>query len=399
MVPFRRFTIAALIVAVASVSLAEDAPPVLSILTQQLAKTDDSNLQLNLLRGMNAALKGRRGVTPPPEWKAVAAKLAQSPNQEIRDLLQSLGTVFGSSDAFASLRKTAVDDKADVSARKKALEALVNGKDAETAPLLKKLIEKPGPLRADAIRGLATFGEKETVEYLMGFYDGFNPEERQAALGTAAARQEWARSIGWVIDRGGVPKKDISVPLIRQLRNYKDEALDRILDRHFGKMAGGSADKQAEIAKFKQWITAEFVNAGNASKGREVYSRTCALCHKLFDAGMEIGPELTGSNRTDIDYLLQNIVDPNALIGEDYQLNTVELKDGRMLAGMVKGHDENTLTLRTMTEQVTVPSPDVKTKTVSPMSMMPEGLLGALPREDVQNLFKYLASPTQVPLP
>jgi putative heme-binding domain-containing protein len=114
---------------------------------------------------------------------------------------------------------------------------------------------------------------------------------------------------------------------------------------------------------------------------------------------MEIGPELTGSNRTDIDYLLQNIIDPNALIGEDYQLNTVELKDGRMLVGMVKGQDVNTLTLRTMTEQVTVPASDVKAKTVSPMSMMPEGLLPAMPREDVQNLFRYLSSPTQVPLP
>jgi hypothetical protein len=131
----------------------------------------------------------------------------------------------------------------------------VNGKDADTPVLLRKLIEAPGPLRADAIRGLATFGEKETVQYLMNYYDGFTPEERQAALGTAAARREWAQAIGAVIDRGGIPKKDISVPLLRQLRGYKDEDLDRVLDKHFGKMAGGSADKQAEIAKIKEWLT------------------------------------------------------------------------------------------------------------------------------------------------
>ena len=154
--------VAAAVLGIATGAYADETPPVLSILTQQLAKSDDPNLQLNLLRGMNAALKGRRGVTPPPEWKVVSAKLAQSPNQEVRDLVQSLGTVFGSSDAFAALRKTAVDEKAGVDARKKALEALVNGKDADTPALLKKLIETPGPLRATAIRGLATFGEKET---------------------------------------------------------------------------------------------------------------------------------------------------------------------------------------------------------------------------------------------
>src|SRR5215217_7418292 len=115
------------VAAVASsfVAVAQETPPVLSILTQQLAKTEDANLQLNLLRGMNAALKGRRGVTPPPEWQAVSAKLGQSPNHEVRDLLQSLGTVFGSSDAFAASRKTAADEKSDLATRKKALEALV----------------------------------------------------------------------------------------------------------------------------------------------------------------------------------------------------------------------------------------------------------------------------------
>jgi len=392
----------ALVAVALTVSLplrADDPPSVLSILTQQLAKTEDANLQLNLLRGMNAALKGRRGVTPPPEWKAVSAKLSQSPSPEVKELVQSLGTIFGSSDAFAALRTTAADEKAEVAARKKALEALVNGKDADTPALLRKLIETPGPLRADAIRGLATFGDKETVPYLMKFYNGFTPEERQAALGTAGARREWAQALGAVIDQGTIPRKDVSVPLVRQLRGYKDEALDRVLDKHFGKIAGGSPDKQAEIAKIKEWLTTDFVKAGNPSKGREVFSRTCALCHKLFDGGAEIGPELTGSNRTDIDYLLQNIVDPNALIGEDYQLNTVELKDGRVLLGMVKAHDANTLTLRTMTEQVTVPAADVKTKTVSPMSMMPEGLLPAMPKEDVQNLFRYLASHAQFPLP
>src|SRR4030095_5323584 len=62
--------------------LAENSPPVLSILTQQIAKTNDAATQLNLLRGMNAALKGRRGVTAPPEWAAVAEKLGKSSHPE-----------------------------------------------------------------------------------------------------------------------------------------------------------------------------------------------------------------------------------------------------------------------------------------------------------------------------
>ena len=45
----------------------------------------------------------------------------------------------------------------------------------------------------------------------------------------------------------------------------------------------------------------------------------------MFDAGGKIGPEIPGAIE-DVDYLLQNILDPNAMIGEDYQLNSITLK-------------------------------------------------------------------------
>jgi putative heme-binding domain-containing protein len=394
-----RSTLVALSLSFAVATAAENSPPVLSILAQQIARTDDPATQLNLLRGMNAALKGRRGVTAPPEWNAVSEKLGKSTNSEVRDLVQSLGTIFGSSDAFAALRKTATDANAPTEQRRKAIESLIAGKDGETPALLRTLIKEPGPLRPDALRGFAAFNEADTVDLIISVYSKLSVEEKRDALGTLASRPAWAKSFVWLLDGQQVPRADVSVTLVRQLRSFKDAGLDNALDRHFGKMSGSGADKQPEIAKIKEWLTPEFVKAGNATHGREVFSRTCALCHKLFEAGMEIGPELTGANRTDIDYLLQNIVDPNALIGADYQLNTIELKDGRVLVGMVRGEDANTLTVRTMTETVTVPGPEVKTKTVSPMSMMPEGLLNVMSKEDARDLFRYLASPQQVPLP
>ncbi|HET6408922.1 MAG TPA: hypothetical protein VFG14_13635 [Chthoniobacteraceae bacterium] len=394
-----RSSLIAFSLAVTVATAAEKPPPVLGILSQQIVKSDDPATQLNLLRGMNAALKGRRGVSAPAEWAAVSEKLGKSSNAEVRDLVQSLGTIFGSSDAFAALRKTAADEKAPVDQRRKAIEALIAGKDAETVALLRTLLKEPGPLRSDALRGLSTFNEPDTVETIVAAYSKLTVEEKRDALGTLASRPAWAKSFVWLLDGQQIPRADISVTLVRQLRSFKDGGLDNALDRHFGKMSGSGADKQPEIAKIKEWLTAEFVKSGSAAHGREVYSRTCALCHKLFDAGMEIGPELTGANRTDIDYLLQNIVDPNALIGADYQLNTIELKDGRVLIGMIRSENANTLTVRTMTETATVAASEVKTKTVSPMSMMPEGLFTAMPKEDARDLFKYLASPQQVPLP
>ena len=377
----------------------EPAPPVLGILLQQLAKTDDTGTQLNLLRGINAALKGRRGITAPPEWAALAPRLAKSDNAEIREIAQTLGTIFGSSDAFAAARKTAADAKAEIDARRKALDSLVAGKDTETPALLRTLIAAPGPMRADALRAFAAYQEKDTIDLLVSVYSKLPSEEKRDALGVIASRPAWAKNFVWLLDGQQIPRGDFSVALVRQLRSFKEPALDDALDRHFGKMSGATTDKQPEIAKIKEWLKPEYINAGNAAHGREIFSRTCALCHKLFDAGAEIAPELTGANRTDLDYLLQNIVDPNALIGADYQLTVIETKDGRVLLGMIRGENANTLTVRTMTEQVVVPVGDVKTRTVSAMSLMPEGLLQALPHEDARDLFRYLGSPKQVPLP
>jgi putative heme-binding domain-containing protein len=127
-----------------------------------------------------------------------------------------------------------------------------------------------------------------------------------------------------------------------------------------------------------------------------LFAQICQTCHTLFGTGGNIGPELTGSNRADIDYLLQNVLDPNALIGKDYQSTTVETKDGRVLLGMVRGDDANAITLKTLGDAVIIPRSDIKSINVSEVSMMPEGLLAALSQDQVRDLFGYLGSPRQV---
>jgi putative heme-binding domain-containing protein len=132
--------------------------------------------------------------------------------------------------------------------------------------------------------------------------------------------------------------------------------------------------------------------------GRALFTQTCGACHTLFGTGGNVGPELTGANRSDLDYLLQNIIDPNALIGKDYQSATVETKDGRVLVGMMRGDDANTVSLRTLAEVIIVPRSDVRSVTISEVSMLPEGLLNALNPTQVRDLVAYLQSPRQVPI-
>jgi putative heme-binding domain-containing protein len=74
-------------------------------------------------------------------------------------------------------------------------------------------------------------------------------------------------------------------------------------------------------------------------------------------------------------------------------------KDGRVLSGVVTESNARTLTLRTLTETMTLDRGDIVKQETSPLSMMPEGLLLAFGPEQVRDLIAYLMHPVQVALP
>ncbi|MCA1686177.1 MAG: DUF1080 domain-containing protein, partial [Planctomycetia bacterium] len=131
--------------------------------------------------------------------------------------------------------------------------------------------------------------------------------------------------------------------------------------------------------------------------GRAVFARICQQCHTLFGTGGKIGPELTGSNRADLDYILSNVLDPSALIGKDYIAHVVAARDGRVLTGLIRGEDKDALTLQTANELVVIPRGEIEARRASDQSMMPEDLWTPLGEHEVRSLVAYLGSPVQVP--
>jgi len=130
-----------------------------------------------------------------------------------------------------------------------------------------------------------------------------------------------------------------------------------------------------------------------------VFARTCQQCHTLFGEGGKVGPDITGSNRSDLDYILQNAIDPNAVIPNDYRTSNVETKDDRSITGIVTKQDDTAITIITANETLIIPRNELKAVSQTELSMMPEGLLQAISEGEVRDLLAYLRSPGQVPLP
>src|SRR6185436_18749162 len=180
--------------------------------------------------------------------------------------------------------------------------------------------------------------------------------------------------------------------------NLKSQELDGLLTKVWGVARDSTADKQQEIAKYRRVYAAGGSQPGDALRGRVVFAKTCQQCHTLFGTGGKVGPDLTGSNRGDLDYILQNIVDPNAVIPNDYRASTIEMKDDRILTGLVKEQTDAAITVATANETLTLPRAEIAAITQSQLSMMPEGLLTALADQEVRDLIYYLRQPAQAQL-
>jgi putative heme-binding domain-containing protein len=376
---------------------ARAADPAVDALVQVLSEARDPELQLDILRGMSDALKGKRDVTMPTGWERVEQRLGVSENQQLRLLTQSLGLTFGSKQALEQLRAVAQDRNADANARRSALESLLTSRDAELPKLLQGLLSDP-TLRGPAIRGLARFEAPGSADAVVKIYPELNATEKRDALNMLASRATYAKPLLTAAASGAVPKKDLTADLIRQLRNLKSAEVDAQLQEVWGAFREATADKKQEIEKYTKIYRAGGSQPGDAIRGRAVYARTCQQCHVLFDVGGNVGPDITGSARADLQYILETIVDPNAVIPHDYRSTTVSTKDERVLTGIVKKDDANAVTIATANETLTIPKSDVESVQVSEISMMPEGLLAQLNEQEVRDLIYYLGRPGQVPL-
>jgi putative heme-binding domain-containing protein len=70
-----------------------------------------------------------------------------------------------------------------------------------------------------------------------------------------------------------------------------------------------------------------------------------------------------------------------------------------VISGIIREQTDAALVVQTANERIVLPREDLQAMKSTQMSMMPEGLLEPLTGQEVCDLFAYLASKNQVPLP
>jgi putative heme-binding domain-containing protein len=352
----------------------------------------------DVVKGATAALVGRHKAPKPQAWEKFAALASRSDDDAVKNAVRDLSVLFGDGRALDAVKAIALDNEAPLETRQAAMQTLVDNRPPELRGICERTI-KVRFLNPFAARGLALFDDDQAAKTLVDSYKGFHHSERAQLIAVLASRPRFAKALLTAVVDGKILKTDVTAFVARQIHDFNDPELRELLKQAWGEFRDSPAEKKEQIAKLKTQLASFHAGTVDVSAGRAIFAKTCATCHKFFGEGKTVGPDLTGANRNNLDYLLENIVDPSAVVSADFRMSVLELDDGRVLNGLVLEENEATLTLRTATETVSVDRGDIDQRRTVPLSLMPENQLQTMTTHEIRQLFSYLQSREQVPLP
>jgi putative heme-binding domain-containing protein len=346
-----------------------------------------------VLAGLEKGFGGRTITDLPDELKGAIAKAWSGGVSKSRI---ALGLRIGHREAVDKALALVADEKADAAKRLEYVHIFGEVNQRACVPVLLK-VSRQSPsaaLRQEALTALQRYDDPQVGARVLEWVNEHPQEQeviRSAAYTLLVSRPAWALQLLQAVDAGRVNPRTLSLDLVRKLKLHQDRQIARLVEKHWGQVrANTPAEKQQEILRLASVIRA---GQGNAGDGKLVFTNTCAKCHKLFGEGATVGPDLTGYERDNLLYWLENVVDPSASIREEYTNFIVQTSDGRILTGLVAEQDKRTVTLKGPEGQVVrIDRDKIDEMKASPLSIMPEDQLRTLADQQVRDLLAYLMS-------
>lgn len=348
-----------------------------------------------LLLGMRDSMEGRFDVAPPKGWAALSKQMKDLSKRE-QEIFQSISQQFGDSETAKQMIALLKNPKGSIEERRKAIQILAGQKRDELRRELRSLMEQK-ELRRDAIRALSSFEDMDMARRLIEQYPKLEPDERADVINSLASRSSYGRELTAALRDGKIEKKDVPAHIARVLRRMVGNSFVDV----WGPIDELSADKDVLLEKYRKLFQDRSLAQADASKGRAIFNKVCASCHKMYGEGGLVGPDITGANRSNLEYLLSNIITPSAVIQDAYQMQLILTQDGRIYSGIPAEENDRQLKLRVadQPEPVTIPISEIESRQTSSVSMMPDGLLATLSDQEALDLMRYLQSIEQVALP
>jgi putative heme-binding domain-containing protein len=344
--------------------------------------------KVSVLEGIRDGLEGRSDVKAPAGWKSAYLQLKTS-GGKLAKLAQEVAEQFGDIDAVNQSLLILKNTKAPAEQRRKALQLLVSKQRQEIVKVIPALLNSP-ELKIDAIRAISGFENDALGKMLIERFNQFKQSEKNEMLQTMSSRPKYGWMLTEALSRKTISKNEVPPYVARQLLRVVGSGFVEV----WGPIEENPTDKKA-YTKYQKLLSDRALSSANLAKGKTLFTNSCGPCHKLYGEGGSIGPDITGSNRSNLDYLLFNILDPSGEIQDDYKMVVVTTRNGRTYTGNVRSENDRQLTLKVVGQEAVIKS-DIQSREVTPVSMMPTGLLNGLTDAQVVDLIGYLRNAAPV---
>lgn len=353
---------------------------------------DSLPIRRDILEGLSLGLEGWSQANQPSSWLGFASTLTGNSNDKASDVgrVDELNQVFGEGRTAKSLLKIALDRSASESVRKQAIISLGKATVSEDEIFSLKPLLTKREFAVDLLKTMTKFDSPMVPEMVFALFKKLRGDAKSAAVDTLTARPQWARQLLEKIAAGKVDRRFFTAWHARQVNAFEEKELSDLLATVWGAVRQTSKERMTEMATFSKLLTEERLNHANLENGQRVFSQVCGSCHRMFGKGGQIGPDLTGANRTNLNYLLENMLDPSATLAASYRSSLILLEDGRLITGVVVEETDRIIGVQTKDEIVKIDKNMIEDRKQSDQSLMPEGLLKPLTEAQKVDLIAWL---------
>ncbi len=341
-----------------------------------------------LVRGMEEGLQGDAVKSVPPAMqKRVAEIWASRPRTP---LLISFAARLGHEAASSAALDMLKDTNTPETQRKKIVTLLAERRIADAVPVFLDLLrkEKSDGFRLDVLNSLQRFGDERIAATVLELYPGWSGALRDLSRSVLCSRASWSRLLLEAVAKGAIAREQVPVANLLAIQSHHDARCDELIKKLWGNLKQSSEEKDKQIASVRKLLA---TGKGDPQTGRALFQQTCASCHTLFGEGGKIGPELTGYERDNLDFLLPAIIDPSLGVREEFTTFNLTTKDEQSLTGFLLENQPKSVTMMDTTgNKLVIAREQIQSLQASALSLMPEGLLDAFQEQQIRDLISYV---------
>lgn len=327
------------------------------------------------------------------DGRATAQLIVRSTGAKGKLAEQIAAATGGKSDQWRSQllrqsRRAALNESLPAAQRAAAIHRLSLGSLDEDREIFATLLlpQQPGELQRAALASLGRYDDGEVAALLLARWPQLGPALRGPAIEVLLSRDLWVGKLLDAIAAGEVAATEIQAGRLKVLATRDDPQIRAQAEKLL-------AEKLARRGKLLARYQTALETEGDVERGRAVFRKHCAACHKLEDVGHEIGPQLASAATRGPEAILVNVLDPNREVNPQYVNYVVITKGGRSLSGMIAAETATSVTLvRGEKASDTVLRIDIDQMQSTGTSLMPEGLEKEIDPQAMADLLSYLLS-------